>query len=335
MYPGGYMKDFSTATLLARYQETGGNIGLDVLVTEVTVKMVQEQTCLGIITDQAHQDVFNTAFFRKLGDTPYLKVLVKDNEDLLSPNYGTLEVIRQIRKDGCHSYVILLSNGAQMARLLRFGDRYRVLKTRANFLLLYDFRLFNVKLHYLWKKIVNVVFLHHYGGRRPGRRNPTHWYELTTVPFPNPIHDIFVLRRLDTWRQGKFRSGADLFREKTANLRGQMLRVVTFQHLPAAVKMLAPPLRIDRGVEGNGPIGFGGMEIENLDLLVIGSLVYAKALDQRFSTFFNPRHTGQGTKHNPCHNEQGTRVTWWSRDKVSDFCAGGLGFNPRSRQRFI
>nr|CAD7409131.1 unnamed protein product [Timema poppensis] len=115
----------NTATLLARYRETGGSVGLDALVTEVTVKMVQKQTCLGIITDQAHQDVFNTAFFRKLGDTPYLKVLVKDNEDLLSPNYGTLEVIRQIRKDGCHSYVILLSNGAQMARLLRFGDSYK------------------------------------------------------------------------------------------------------------------------------------------------------------------------------------------------------------------
>nr|CAD7409130.1 unnamed protein product [Timema poppensis] len=111
----------------------------------------------------------------------------------------------------------------------------------------------------------------------------THWYELTTVPFPNPIHDIFVLRRLDTWRQGKFRSSADLFREKTADLRGQMLRVVTFQHLPAAVKMLAPPLRIDRGVEGNGPIGFGGMEIE-----VLITLAEAMSFSPRVYEAANP-----------------------------------------------
>ncbi|CAG2057114.1 unnamed protein product [Timema podura] len=30
-----------------------------------------------------------------------------------------------------------------------------------------------------------------------------------------------------------------------------------------------------------------------------------------------------------------TLVTWWSRGKVSDFCAEGPGLNPRSRHRFI
>ena len=42
--------------------------------------------------------------------------------------------------------------------------RHRVLDTRARFVLLYDRRLLSPDLHYLWKKIVNVVFLRRYGG---------------------------------------------------------------------------------------------------------------------------------------------------------------------------
>lgn len=49
---------------------------------------------------------------------------MEDYEDLLSPNFDTLESLRETRKDGCNVYVILLANGLQTARLLRFGDRY-------------------------------------------------------------------------------------------------------------------------------------------------------------------------------------------------------------------
>ena len=48
--------------------------------------------------------------------------MVQDNEDLLSPNYRTLKVIRQVRKEGCRSYFLLFANGIQLARLFRFGD---------------------------------------------------------------------------------------------------------------------------------------------------------------------------------------------------------------------
>lgn len=143
--------------------------------------------------------------------------------------------------------------------------RHRVLDTRARFILLHDHRLFHSSLHYLWKKIVNVVFLHQQG-RHHGpvitRQKIRPWYDISTVPFPSPIDSTFILHHLDTWHQGKFHSGADLFRKKTSNLRGQQLRVVTFQHLPASIKMASPPLRMDSVVEGSGSIGFGGLEIE-------------------------------------------------------------------------
>jgi hypothetical protein len=49
--------------------------------------------------------------------------VVEDYEDLLSPNFDTLESLREARRDGCNVYIILLANGYQTARLLRFGDR--------------------------------------------------------------------------------------------------------------------------------------------------------------------------------------------------------------------
>lgn len=51
------------------------------------------------------------------------QTVVEDREDLLSPNYYTLESLRAARKDGCNVYIILLANGFQAARLLKFGDR--------------------------------------------------------------------------------------------------------------------------------------------------------------------------------------------------------------------
>lgn len=143
--------------------------------------------------------------------------------------------------------------------------RHSVIDMRAKFILLHDHRLFHSSLHYLWKKIVNVVFLRQQGrhhGSVTSRQKIRPWYDISTVPFPSPIHSTFIPHHLDTWHQGEFHSGVELFRKKTLNLRGQQLRVVTFQHLPASMKMASPPLRMDSIVEGNGPIGFGGLEIE-------------------------------------------------------------------------
>jgi hypothetical protein len=144
--------------------------------------------------------------------------------------------------------------------------RHRVLDTRAKFILLHDHRLFHSSLHYLWKKIVNVIFLRqhdrHHGSVLLSHQNIHPWYDISTVPFPSPIRNTFLLHHLDTWHQGKFHSGADLFREKTSDLRGQQLRVVTFQHLPASIKMANPLLRMDSLVDNIGPTSFGGLEIE-------------------------------------------------------------------------
>ncbi|XP_066996219.2 ionotropic receptor 21a [Anabrus simplex] len=193
--------------------------------------------------------------------------MVSENEDLLEPNYKTLSVVEKVRHCGCQIYIILISNGWQLSRLLRYGDRHRVLNTRAKFVLLHDARLFRSDLHYLWKKIVNVVFLrrydnYHKGVKTFGRQKGTSSYEISTVPFPSPIRDILVPFRLDVWHNGKFHSGVDLFREKISDLWKQSLQVVTFQHIPSAIKA-----RNKSNLQGSERIGFGGLEIELLQTI--------------------------------------------------------------------
>lgn len=92
-----------------------------------------------------------------------------------------------------------------------FSYRYRVLDTRAKFIMLYDHRLFRKSLHYLWKRIVNVIFIKEYIGIKKSGVTTVAipWFELSTVPFPSPIQNVFVAKRLDIWRKSKFRSGKD------------------------------------------------------------------------------------------------------------------------------
>nr|AXF48871.1 ionotropic receptor IR40 [Lobesia botrana] len=181
--------------------------------------------------------------------------VVEEYEDLLSPNFDTLESLRQARKDGCNVYVILLANGLQASRLLRFGDRHRILDTRAKYIMLHDFRLFHSELHYLWKRIVNVVFLR-YHKKVLGLAKSKAWFDLSTVPFPNPIKAIFVSRRVDIWRNGRFHYNRPLFADKTKNLNEEVLNVVYLDHVPSVVVM-----------KNNDTNKIGGVEIEILHTL--------------------------------------------------------------------
>lgn len=127
---------------------------------------------------------------------------------MYSPNPDTKASILTAKKEGCQTYVIFVANGNQVVRFLKYGDKYRVIDTRAKFVILYDQRLFQKPVQYLWKRIVNVVFLRQYDGSKSGNtQSQIPWFELTTVPFPSAIGSIFVPRRLDIWRNSKFRSG--------------------------------------------------------------------------------------------------------------------------------
>ncbi|XP_075969996.1 ionotropic receptor 68a [Anticarsia gemmatalis] len=214
-----------------------------------------EVTCMSIICDEVYLNVFSGALFRRTAAVPFVMTVVEDYEDLLSPNFVTLESLREARKEGCNVYVILLANGLQAARLLRFGDRHRILDTRAKYIMLHDFRLFHSDLHYIWRRIVNIVFLK-YHKKIIGVAKSKAWFELSTVPFPNPIKGVFVPRRVDIWKNENFHYNRPLFMDKTNNLNGEVLNVVYLDHVPSVVV-----------VKNNVTNKIGGVEIEILHTL--------------------------------------------------------------------
>ncbi|PZC84641.1 hypothetical protein B5X24_HaOG200761 [Helicoverpa armigera] len=227
-----------------------------VLIDLINVLMREyEVTCIAIICDEVYLNVFSGPLFKRTSAIPYVMTVVEDYEDLLSPNFVTLESLRAARKEGCNVYVILLANGLQASRLLRFGDRHRILDTRAKFIMLHDFRLFHSELHYIWRRIVNIIFIKHHN-KMTGTAKSRPWFELSTVPFPNPIKGVFVPRRVDIWKNENFHYKRPLFADKTSNLNGEVLNVVYLDHVPSVVVM-----------KNNVSTKLGGVEVEILHTL--------------------------------------------------------------------
>lgn len=138
------------------------------------------------------------------------------------------EMLSKINEENCEFYVILILNGVQMSEFLRFADYNRLLNVKANSLMLYDYRLFGRELHYLWKRIVNVLFVQRYT-RRPN------WYELSTVPFPVNIGEYFIPKTVNYWTPPNiYKKRKLLWVEKNEKeLSGVELKVVVFRHTPS------------------------------------------------------------------------------------------------------
>lgn len=227
------------------------------------VKNLLPYKCVVVITDEIYNELFEKTWYRRFGSLiSFIMIYVNNNEDLLSPQEQTQAALKTARNEGCQMYIILISNGLQVSRLLRFGDRYRVINTRSKFVFIYDNRLFEKNLFYLWKRIINVVFIRQYGGQKSGTTNIP-WFELTTVPFPSSLSTVLVTRRLDIWTKSRFRKGADLFRDKTIDLRNQTLKIAAFAHIPGTAKDAVIPSESVRAIIGN----FSGAEVEILQTI--------------------------------------------------------------------
>lgn len=116
--------------------------------------------------------------------------------------------------------------------------------------MLHDFRLFHSELHYLWRRIVNIIFLKYHKKVTKLAKNQA-WFELSTVPFPNPIKSVLVPRRVDIWKKENFHYNRPLFVDKTNNLNGEVLNVVYLDHVPSIVV-----------VKNNVSNKIGGVEVE-------------------------------------------------------------------------
>ncbi|XP_041977432.1 glutamate receptor ionotropic, delta-2, partial [Aricia agestis] len=215
----------------------------------------EDVTCLSLTTDAVYLDVFEGGLFKRTYAFPIIMTVVDESEDLFSPNFYTLESLQRAKKDGCNLYIIIIANGLQVSRLLKFGDKHRILDTRAKYIMLHDIRLFHSELHYIWKRIVNVLFLK-YHRKIIGNVKNKAWFDVSTVPFPNPIKEIFISRRVDVWRSGKFHYGRNAFADKTGNLNGEILNVVYLDYVPSLIV-----------TKSNDTNNVGGVEIDILNTL--------------------------------------------------------------------
>lgn len=69
---------------------------------------------------------------------------------------------------------------------------------------------------------MNVIFVRQYQQSFRGNRSSSNSiaFELTTVPYPLPIRQVFVTKRLDFWRNGRYRYGVKLNIDKITDLEG-------------------------------------------------------------------------------------------------------------------
>ncbi|XP_018332417.1 glutamate receptor ionotropic, kainate 1 [Agrilus planipennis] len=218
----------------------GNDKNLTQLISNIFEKYMESYRCALVVMDDFYYETIQSDFFKKLQQrVSMITIKVDDYEDLFDPCNETLSSLQLGKTTGCQFYLILILDTIQVTNLLKFGDSRRIINTRANFIINYDNQLFYEDMKYIWKRIVNVIFIREYGGikRMGSKRKRIPWFEITTVPFPAPIGNSLVPRRLDIWRDGKFRSGIDLFRDKTNNLNKQKLQVVTFDHMPAVIKV--------------------------------------------------------------------------------------------------
>lgn len=70
----------------------------------------------------------------------------------------------------------------------------------------YDVSLFRKDVKFLWKILINVIFIRKYLSTIKDEI----WYDITTVPFPFSIKNVLEPRRINIWRREKFQSGKTL-----------------------------------------------------------------------------------------------------------------------------
>lgn len=173
------------------------------LLTAEIISKIKPEHCYAFVTDTINENYLNAKLFIQIKLFPWYVVTVSDSEDLYSPNYHTFAALKEIRANKCDVYVVLLQNGLQAERFLRFGDKYRIIDTRAKFIMNFDYRLFTDSMLYIWRRIINVVFIKEIRDKK--KTGGFTKFELSTVPFPYPLQEVFVDTPIDIWSKGRFK----------------------------------------------------------------------------------------------------------------------------------
>jgi hypothetical protein len=199
---------------------------------------------VGIILDSIHDEHFHKLFGSLDGKIIY-RMSIKDSEAF--EDESVQPMLMTMKQQNCELYIVIITNGIQSANFFRFTDYHRLLNTKANIITLHDYRLFTSNLLYIWKRIVNVLFI------RKCDMEHGQWFELSTVPFPARIKEIFVSKIVNYWTPSKrYRWKKKMFDQKSnRHLNGEVLNVVVLEHTPTVFKS-----------SSNESIDYVGLEID-------------------------------------------------------------------------
>lgn len=186
---------------------------------------------VGFLIDSIYEEhIYSQGLMQALGGKSIFVMSIKDSEAFETQPSTMLSAMRE---RNCDLYVILITNGIQASAFVKYADYHRLLNTKSKVLMLHDYRLFTQQLHYIWRRLVNVIFV-----RRCDMKRRV-WYEMSTVPFPARIQDVFVPKVVNFWSPSKgFRWKKEIFESKTfRHLNGATLQIVVLQHTPTVFKV--------------------------------------------------------------------------------------------------
>ncbi|KAK9873347.1 hypothetical protein WA026_022152 [Henosepilachna vigintioctopunctata] len=97
------------------------------LLNDILIRNLLPYKCVTVITDSVYSSFFNRKWFHSFqAFISFVTIIIDDTEDMMSPYNGTQKALAMSIEASCQMYIILLSNGIQCSRLLRFGDRYAI-----------------------------------------------------------------------------------------------------------------------------------------------------------------------------------------------------------------
>ncbi|KAL0099819.1 hypothetical protein PUN28_019910 [Cardiocondyla obscurior] len=211
---------------------------LKTVIEEIVEEIAKRCNCIVFVTDFAYRGFIDTRAIETSSFLSRYNIAVRDKENFSQPRKIIKKTLQHVKATGCDAYVILISNGLLTSRFLQYVEGERLINTRGYFLLLHDSRLFRPELHYIWNRIVNVVFVRRYNTYkyRSGERFTAERIDLNTVYYPSQTRDFTAIKYIDTWQNGKLRYGNDHYMPKTTDLRGNSLRIAIFEHIPAVTE---------------------------------------------------------------------------------------------------
>nr|XP_012139079.1 PREDICTED: glutamate receptor ionotropic, kainate 4-like [Megachile rotundata] len=228
----------SKSALYREHQCVNSVQNLKSVVELIVEEMIERSNCIVFVTDSVYKTLVDIKYIKGSSTVSKYEIILRDNEQFFRPRKRIQNILVDSKAVGCNAYVILIANGYLTSEFLQYTERKRLINTHGLFLLLHDYTLLQPDLHYLWNRIINVVFIHQYNAykHRSGEKTFKEKIDLDTIYFPTNKKTLTKTKYIDTWYKGKLRYGNNHFIEKTNNLQKKHLRIAVFEHIPAVTE---------------------------------------------------------------------------------------------------